>query len=174
LRQRDSLINIGIFPATSYNFLKFKTPLSGHKSKGNPMSALSRIGFVTLTTVGSFFVLSSLGLPASAEDLPQNLGPVGPDEPIMTEVGAKRVIAWYEPDSDGCAVTAVAWNRSDAGGSSAQGVRIRLGRGRIVHLASAYNIKTLNLRCGDNAATLSIVKDDEHMAFGDTQQPDHP
>jgi len=138
------------------------------------MSALSRIGFLTLTTVGSFFVLSSLGLPASAEDLPQNLGPVGPDEPIMTEVGAKCVIAWYEPDSDGCAVTAVAWNRSDAGGSSAQGVRIRLGRGRIVYLASAYNIKTLNLRCGDDAATLSIVKDDEHMAFGGTQQPDHP
>jgi len=135
------------------------------------MSALSRIGFLTLTTVGSFFVLSSLGLPASAEDLPQNLGPVGPDEPIMTEVGAKRVIAWYEPDSDGCAVTAVAWNRSDAGGSSAQRVRIRLDRGRIVHLASAYNVKPLNLKCADDASTLSIVEDGELVTLGMADRP---
>src|SRR5262245_29379723 len=31
-----------------------------------------------------------------AEELAENLGPVGPNEPILTTVGGKRVIAFYE------------------------------------------------------------------------------
>jgi hypothetical protein len=130
------------------------------------MFPLSRILFLTFAAVGILFVLSGLGAPARAEELPQNLGPVGPHEPILTGVGTKRVLAWYEPDSDGCAVTAVTWNRSDVDGTSTAGMRIRLDPGEIVHFDSAYNIKSLNLQCADDAATLSIVDKGELVAFG--------
>ena len=36
---------------------------------------------------------------ASADELAQNLGPVGPNEPILTRVGSKRVIAFYEANA---------------------------------------------------------------------------
>jgi hypothetical protein len=50
-------------------------------------------------------------------------------------------------------------------------VRIRLHPGEIVHVDSAYDIKSLNLQCADDAATLSIVDNGELVAFG-MQQAD--
>jgi len=124
-----------------------------------------------VTAAGILVALAAATSPAQAQELPQNLGPVGPDEPIMTEVGAKRVIAWYEPDSGGCAVTAVAWNRADVEDTSTASIRIRLDRGQIVHFDSAYNVKSLSLKCADDASTLSIVEDGELVAFGMTDRP---
>jgi len=124
-----------------------------------------------ITAASIIVALAAATSPAQAQKLPQNLGPVGPDEPIMTEVGAKHVIAWYEPDSDGCAVDAVAWNRKDVEGTSTAGFRIRLARGQIVHFDSAYNVKSLNLKCADDASTLSIVEDGELGAFGMVDEP---
>jgi hypothetical protein len=122
---------------------------------------------LTKITAASILVaLAAATSPAQAEPLPQNLGPVGPHEPILTDVGHKRVLAWYQPDSDGCAVTAVAWNRADVEGTSTAGIRIRLDRGQIVHFDSAYNVKSLNLKCADDASALSIVDDGELVTFG--------
>jgi hypothetical protein len=50
---------------------------------------------------------------ASALELPQNLGPVGPHEPILTTVGNKRVLAFFEPGNGHCALQAVIWNTAD-------------------------------------------------------------
>jgi len=123
-----------------------------------------------ITAASIIVALAAATSPAQAQELPQNLGPVGPDEPIMTEVGAKRVIAWYEPDSGGCAVTAVAWNRADVEDTSTASIRIRLDRGQIVHFDSAYNVKSLSLKCADDASTLSIVEDGDQAS----SRPDRP
>ena len=104
--------------------------------------------------------------------MPQNFGPVGPDQAILTDVGTEGVLAWYEPDdSAGCAVNAVVWERADVEGTSTAGIRIRLGRGQIVHFDSAYNVKSLNLKCADDASTLSIVEDGELATFGMADRP---
>jgi len=129
---------------------------------------------LTKITAASIVVaLAAATSPAQAQELPQNLGPVGPDQPILTDVGHKRVLAWYQPDDSagGCAVNAVAWNRTDVEGTSTAGFRIRLGRGQIVHFDSAYNVEPLNLKCADDASTLSIVEDDELVAFGMAREP---
>ena len=112
----------------------------------------------------AFFALTAF-TPARAEELPQNLGPVGPNEPILTDVGAKRVLAWYKPEGGGCAVNAVVWNRADIEGTSTAGIRIRLSPGQVVHFDSAYNVKSLNLQCSADAANLSIVDNEELVAF---------
>jgi len=128
---------------------------------------------LTKITAASILVaLAAAASPAQAQELPQNLGPVGPDEPILTDVGHKRVLAWYQPDdSAGCAVNAVAWNRTDVEGTSTAGIRIRLRRGQIVHFDSAYNVKSLSLKCANDASTLSIVEDGELVPFGMANEP---
>ena len=40
--------------------------------------------------------------PLAERVTPTNFGPVGPNEPILTNVGTKRVIAFYVPDSGRC------------------------------------------------------------------------
>ena len=78
------------------------------------MFSLSRIQFSKFAAMGSLVVLSTLGTPTRADELAQSLGPVGPHEPILTTVGSQRVIAFYEPDNDHCALHAVVWDNTDA------------------------------------------------------------
>ncbi len=69
------------------------------------MLPLARVA--SLATAGALFVLTAASITARADELAQNLGPVGPHEPILTTIGSKRVIAFYEPDSGHCAFHAV-------------------------------------------------------------------
>ena len=89
------------------------------------MFSLSRIQFSKFAAMGSLVVLSTLGTPTRADELAQNLGPVGPHEAILTE---------------------------------------------IVHIDSAAN-ESLNLQCGKNAETLTIIDTDSSVASGNTIQP---
>jgi len=89
--------------------------------------------------------------------LAQNLGPVGPHEPILATVGNKRVIAFYEPRSGQCGMHVVVWNSSDTSGTSAARVRVSLDPRQVVHIDSADN-KSIDLRCGDHADTLSLIE----------------
>ena len=50
--------------------------------------------FLSFAAVGAL-VLSVASIDTRAEELAQNLGPVGAHEPILTTVGGKRVIAFY-------------------------------------------------------------------------------
>jgi hypothetical protein len=125
-----------------------------------------------ITAASVLVALAAATSPAQAQELPQSLGPVGPDGSILTDVGTKRVLAWYEPDdSDGCVIDAIVWNRADVEGTSTAGFRIRLDRGQIVHFDSAYNVKPLNLKCADDASTLSIIDDGELVTFGMAEPP---
>jgi hypothetical protein len=73
----------------------------------------SRIQLLKFAAAGGV-VMCTLGTPAWADELVQNLGPVGPHEAILTEVGSERVIAFYEPDNGRCAVHAVVFDKTDA------------------------------------------------------------
>ena len=55
-----------------------------------------------LAAVGTFVIVGAFSLPVRAEELAQNLGPVGPRETILATVGSKRVIAFYTPDGGHC------------------------------------------------------------------------
>jgi hypothetical protein len=127
--------------------------------------------FTKIAAAGIVVALAAATSPARAEELPRNLGPVGPHESIITDVGTKRVLAWFKPDGGGCAVTGVVWTRTDVDGTSTAGMRIKLGPDQIIHFDSAYNVKSLNLKCADDAKTLSIVGDEELVAF-EIERPD--
>ena len=135
---------------------------------------LSRIQLLKFAAAGGVLACM-LGTPAQADELAQNLGPVGPHEPILTEVGSERVMAFYEPDNGRCAVHAVVFDKTDAytGMTTAARVRVSLNPREMVHIDSADNesVKSLNLQCGENAEKLTIIDTDSLVASGTTIQP---
>ena len=139
------------------------------------MFSLSRIQFSKFAAMGSLVVLCTLGTPARADELVQNLGPVGPHETILTEVGSERVIAFYEPDNGRCAVHAVVFDKTDAytGMTTAARVRVGLNPLDMVHIDSTDNgsLKSLNLQCGKDAEKLTIIDTDSSVVSGITIQP---
>ncbi len=94
--------------------------------------------------------------PTYAEDLPQQLEPVGPNDPILTTVGGKRVLAFYEAQGGDCGIHVVIGDLADDSGGSAVRVRIALDPRQVVHLDTPEH-ETLNLQCGQFADTLAIV-----------------
>ena len=135
---------------------------------------LSRIQLLKFAAAG-VVVACTLGTAARADEMVQNLGPVGPHEAILTEVGSERVIAFYEPDNGRCAVDAVVFDKTDpyTGNTTAARVRVSLNPREIVHIDSADNesVKSLNLQCGKDAERLTIIDSDSLVASGITIQP---
>jgi hypothetical protein len=123
--------------------------------------------FLSFATAGAL-ALSVASIPARADELARNLGPVGPNEPILTTVGSKRVIAFYVPGGGRCTINAVVWDRTDASGDSAARVRVSLDPSQMVHIDSAEN-KSINLQCGDHAETLALVDTSKFVAAGVAQ-----
>lgn len=115
------------------------------------MSMLSRNGLF-----GFAMALVLASAPAYADDLSQNLGPVEPNEPILTTVGGKRVIAFYEADGGHCGMHITVWDRADVSGGSAARFRLTLDPRQVVHIDTPEN-KSINLQCGKSAGTLAIV-----------------
>ena len=137
------------------------------------MFSLSRIQL--LKFAAAVVVVCTLGTPARADELAQNLGPVGPYEPILTTVGSKRVIAFYELDNGRCGLNAVVYDKTDAytGMTTAARVRVSLNPHEIVHIDSTDNesVKSLNLQCGENAEKLTIIDTDSAVASRNTIHP---
>lgn len=130
------------------------------------MFTLSKLS--KFTAVGTLVVLGGFSLPARADELSQNLGPVGPHEPILTTVGGKRVIAFYEPGDGNCSLHVVVWNLTDESGGSAARVRVSLNARQMVHIDSPDN-KSLDLQCGDDAETMKIVDTGKVITAGAAQ-----
>jgi hypothetical protein len=131
--------------------------------------ALSKLALASI-----FLALAALTVPARSDELVQVLGPVGPHAPILASVGSKRVIAFYLPGSDHCALHAVIGDTANAYSDTqtpAVRIRVSLEPGQIVHIDSVDN-QSLNLQCGRNGEQLSVVDSDEAVAFGMTTQPD--
>ena len=121
-----------------------------------------------LAALGTLVIAGALSLPVRAEELVQNLGPVGPHDPILTTVGSKRVIAFYTPDGRNCGIYLTVWDPKDADASSTIRVRVSLNPQQRVHVDSAEH-KSLGLQCGDDAARLTIVDSGEQLGVGLTQ-----
>jgi hypothetical protein len=119
------------------------------------MFALSRLSI--WAAVGGLVILGGYSLPARAEEPVQYLGPVGPNEAILTSVGNKRFIAFYEPDGANCGLNVVMWNSSDDSGDSPARVRVSLNADQRVSIDSSDH-RTVSLECGDFAGTLKIVE----------------
>jgi hypothetical protein len=139
-----------------------KMILSRHSKGDSTMFSLSR-NFLKFAAAGAFVALTVSGTPARADEMAQNLGPVGPHEPMITTVGSKRVIAFYVPGNGGCNVQAVIWNGDDTDANTAAGIRVSLAPGQTTAIDSVEN-KSLTLKCGDDAETLAIVDSNTRFA----------
>ncbi|MBK5198147.1 MAG: hypothetical protein JJE37_07690 [Methyloceanibacter sp.] len=126
------------------------------------MFPLSR-NFVKFAAAGALVALTAASTPARADDLIQNLGPVGPYEPILATIGSKDVIAFYVPGKGGCDVQVVTWNGDDTNANTAGGFKVSLSPGQTTSIDSAEN-KSLTLRCGDLAEALAAVDTDHQVA----------
>jgi len=109
-----------------------------------------------LAAMAAALMLSTISVPARADDMAQNLGPVGPYDPILTSVGNKRVIAFYEPKNGRCDFRAVVWSVTDENADSATRFQADLYPQQMVRVDTDSD-KSLSLQCGDNAEQLSIV-----------------
>ena len=118
------------------------------------MFALSKK--LRFAAMGTLVVLGGYGLPVRAGEPIQVLGPVGPNDPIVTTVGRKSVLAFYEADGGHCGMHIVMWDRGDESGDSAAGFRVTLDPRQVVHIDTAQN-KSISLQCGSAADTLAIV-----------------
>ena len=126
------------------------------------MFPLSR-NFLKFAAAGALLALTVSGTPARADEMAQNLGPVGPHEPMITTVGSKHVIAFYVPGNGDCNVQAVIWNSDDTDAATAAGMRVSLNPGQTASIDSADN-KSLTLKCGDEAETLAMVDNTTRFA----------
>ena len=120
---------------------------------------------LSLAAASALVALTAVSFSARADELPQNLGPVGPHEPILTTVGNKRVLAFFEPGSGKCAFQAVIWNTADDNADTASRVRTDLNPRQMVLIDTPDN-KTLKLECGDNAERLAIIDNNHFVAAG--------
>jgi hypothetical protein len=123
---------------------------------------LSR-NFLKFAAVGAFVALTAASTPAQAVELVDNLGPVGPSEPILAWVGSKRFIAFYVPGSGNCAVHVVVWDPKDVNAESTVGFDATLDPGQTTSIDRAEN-KSLLLRCGAYAESLAVVDTDHQVA----------
>src|SRR6476619_8412879 len=99
--------------------------LSNRSSRGDStMFPLTRS--LSLAAAGAVLALTAASIPARADELAQNLGPVGPRESILTWVGSKRVIAFYQPDNGNFAVHVVVWDPADVKAESTAGLQATL------------------------------------------------
>jgi hypothetical protein len=126
------------------------------------MFPLSR-NFLKFAAAGALLALTATSTPALAGEMTQNLGPVGPHEPMMITVGSKHVVAFYVPGNGACNVQVVIWNSDDTDATTATGFRVSLDPGQNASIDSAEN-KSLTLKCGDFAEKLSAVDSDHQVA----------
>jgi hypothetical protein len=119
--------------------------------------------FLKFAAAGAIFALTAATTPVLADEMVQNLGPVGPNEPILTTVGGKRVVAFYAPGSGSCALQAVMWDQGDTEAASVARYRVSLAPGQTAQIDSSPN-ESLALQCGAYAESLAIVDAEQRFA----------
>ena len=122
--------------------------------------------FPTLKTIAATgAILLGVAAPALAQDASINLGPVGPRDPILASLGGQRVIAFFVPERGSCAVNVIIWKdaKADAPYASSR-VKVSLRPGEMVQFDETK--RSMNLLCGADASTLSVVAPAELIFTG--------
>ena len=130
------------------------------------MFPFSRI--LCLAVARALVAVTAASHPARADELVDNLGPVGPHEPILAWSGSKRIIAFYEPDSGKCATQLVLWDPMDDG-KSAAGFQAVINPREMAHIDTSERQSFL-LQCDGNAERLVIVDPSTCVKFIRTTQ----
>lgn len=129
----------------------------------------SRSQFMTIVAASATAALTLASAPARAEEPMTHLGPVGPHEPILTTIGSKRLIAFYVPESGRCSINAVVFDvASPDAPYAAWRIRISLLPGEAFHLDGTEH-KSIDLRCGKDAASLALSGPAELITTGATK-----
>jgi hypothetical protein len=138
--------------------------IPSHDLKGDQsMVQFSRSKF--LAAICALGALAGFSLSAYADEYATNLGPVGPNEPILANIGGQRVIAFFIPERGSCAVNTIMWK--DAGADApytSSRVRLTLRPGEMVRFDDAR--LSMNLLCGADASTLAAVAPAELILTG--------
>jgi len=129
---------------------------------------VARLAAASSVIMGLFAMNTSTVAQAEVE----NLGPVGPYDAVIAGMGSTHVVAFFEPVGGRCAINAVMWDdRAGDAGETAKRIRVSLNAGDLLHVETVTH-GTLNLRCGEDAATLRAVDDEPLAASGITAQPE--
>ena len=136
------------------------------------MVHFSRTIFSTLLPACALLALVAGSTPGLASEWLNHVGPVGPHEPILVNLGNQRIIAFFVPERGACAVNAVTWKdtgRRDAPYDSAR-VRIALKPGQIMQIDRAQH-HPVGLLCGVDASSLTATAPAE-LIVTDTSDKD--
>src|SRR5262245_38413174 len=91
-------------------------------------------------------LLAKASTPAFADEYVTNLGPVGPNEPILANFGGQRIIAFFVPERGSCAVHTFMWKDGGADAPYATSrVLVTLRPGQMARFDSAH--LSMNLLC---------------------------
>ena len=112
---------------------------------------------LSIAAASALTVLAGAFMASAGESNRANLGPVGPNEPILATVGSTRVIAYYERTNGNCAVNAVVFDTSpNGGGKASKRVRVALHPGELFHLDGIKGEHVV-LTCGPDAKLLTVL-----------------
>ena len=130
------------------------------------MVRFSLFKFLLSPALGASFALALAVTPARAEDPTTNFGPVGPNEPILATMDGQRIIAFFVPERGSCAVNAIIWKDAGADAPYASSrVRTSLRPGEMVGFDHGAR-GAMNLLCGADASTLTVVAPAELVLTG--------
>jgi hypothetical protein len=130
------------------------------------MAHVSRTILSTLAAAGAYLALAAGDSPVFAGEWLTNLGPVGPHEPILVNLGDQRIVAFFVPERGGCAVNAVTWKDSGPNAAYASArVRITLKPGQIMQIDGAQP-HAMGLLCGADASSLAATASAELIVAG--------
>lgn len=116
-----------------------------------------------VAAASAILALTAANIPARADDSVQNLGPVGPSEPILATFGNKQLVASFATGDGACAMQAVVWNADDIDAKSASRFQVRVSSGQRAEIEGSTN-KSITLHCGESAQTLAVVTADMEVA----------
>jgi hypothetical protein len=114
------------------------------------MVQLLRYIFVVAATATAL-AMGAASTPTLADEYVTNLGPVGPNKPILATISGQRFLAFFVPELGSCAVRTFMWKDADA----TTRVMLSLRPGDMVRFDKAH--LSLNLLCGADALSLAVV-----------------
>src|SRR5262249_21913255 len=101
-----------------------------------------------------------------ADEYVTNLGPVGPNEPILANSGGERVIAFFVPERGACAVHTFMWKEAGADAPYATSrIRMNLRPAQMARLDQAQ--LAINLLGATDASTLAVVAPAELLTLNE-------